>query len=841
MPLKSFFLGVLGVFLAAVSLYYDAWWHVTFGRESFWILPHLILYLGVGMAALGFLLQGLTLWRKQFPVETPLKGWGWGVFFVLLSAPFDALWHQFFGIESVHTIQAVWSPPHLLLLGSMILISISLLILLLSRWVTARTSSFFLLVLVTFGAMDGFITFLLAPLSPLSVWAPTYFGVFIYYLAFVFLRMTALELFRRPVLTYIAIFHFLFLSFLFSTWMNEGNVEPYQVIILLSLGVLTALLGDGAFLILLKNRLKNIYPILGLFYMAVESLILGPFLNYFVYSGHFQIPIERQGMGPFNSVTIAIMILAGGMAGILAPLLGRYLRRKMIRNRQSEDKSRIEIIAAKSMSAYINIFVIFLILIFVPAFIKLKDPEILEAAQSRIQGGETEIHRIAPSLEFEKRRFWFYSFPSLWISQDDQHVAYKIYHREKKVIVITDGIEGPVYEGFISNGIARFSPDGKKLMYAAQQNGKWVLVVNSQESKAYADIYPSYTFSPDSQRTAFVAVEKKNNQENKVFVVIDGTESPAYDEIGFYPSHLKPDVYNGGSQFGRHLFYTMELDRWRFITDGWDRTLEAWSVGFSPDGRHYAYSAKRQGFWKVVIDGVEHGNYEGVIPLGGLDGHLFFSPDGQKIAYAAKREEKWFMVINGVEDPAYDFIEALLGGRFSSDSQHLAYRAFSHGKWKIVTDGVEGKEYQDVGPPQFTPKEQKVTYVAFENGKGFLVMDRAEGTRYPAEDIIAFPHLVFSSDDQRIAFAVPFKTRWRVAVDWKLSNEYHTVTDPRFSPDGRHYAYAAAINRRWRVVIDGQEGPIYDAIAGLRFLSDHEIIYIAIKGHSVLQVKHLIL
>lgn len=47
MKSQSLLLGVVGLFLAAWAAYYDGWWHVVIGRESFWIPLHLVLYSGV--------------------------------------------------------------------------------------------------------------------------------------------------------------------------------------------------------------------------------------------------------------------------------------------------------------------------------------------------------------------------------------------------------------------------------------------------------------------------------------------------------------------------------------------------------------------------------------------------------------------------------------------------------------------------------------------------------------------------------------------------------------------------------------------------------------------------
>ena len=94
---------------------FDAWWHVSEGRETFFALPHLFIYGGVSVSlSLSFLLMRKThqrIWRKIF---IALLG-------IPITAPFDELWHRIIGIEHVENASIVWSPPHMLLFTAAIL------------------------------------------------------------------------------------------------------------------------------------------------------------------------------------------------------------------------------------------------------------------------------------------------------------------------------------------------------------------------------------------------------------------------------------------------------------------------------------------------------------------------------------------------------------------------------------------------------------------------------------------------------------------------------------------------------------------------------------------------
>ncbi len=110
---------------------WDIQWHVTIGRDSFWIPPHLMLYSGV--TAIVLVSFGVLAWttaralggadRERGTVRiigfTGTPGYhlaAWGIALTVLAAPIDDLWHRLFGLDVT-----LWSPPHLLgLLGGIV-------------------------------------------------------------------------------------------------------------------------------------------------------------------------------------------------------------------------------------------------------------------------------------------------------------------------------------------------------------------------------------------------------------------------------------------------------------------------------------------------------------------------------------------------------------------------------------------------------------------------------------------------------------------------------------------------------------------------------------------------
>jgi hypothetical protein len=98
----------------SVGLLWDAWWHLAVGRDQFWIPPHLTLYLCLAV----LLVVSFTAWRK-----TKVSAFR-ALFFITLLFPLtgvlDELWHEIFGVENLISPIVVWSPPHLLILASLI-------------------------------------------------------------------------------------------------------------------------------------------------------------------------------------------------------------------------------------------------------------------------------------------------------------------------------------------------------------------------------------------------------------------------------------------------------------------------------------------------------------------------------------------------------------------------------------------------------------------------------------------------------------------------------------------------------------------------------------------------
>ena len=109
--------------IAGWGVQWDIRWHLTIGRDSFWIAPHVMTYFGVTLGAVvafAMLARETMLARAGAAPAGSVRFAGlvgspalhvawWGMAAVILAAPVDDLWHRLFGIDVT-----LWSPPHLL-------------------------------------------------------------------------------------------------------------------------------------------------------------------------------------------------------------------------------------------------------------------------------------------------------------------------------------------------------------------------------------------------------------------------------------------------------------------------------------------------------------------------------------------------------------------------------------------------------------------------------------------------------------------------------------------------------------------------------------------------------
>jgi hypothetical protein len=143
----------------AMALLWDAWWHVAIGRDQFFIPPHTLLYICIGITIIFSFLEWKKTREKLFR----------NMFLVSLLFPItgilDQTWHKIFGVENLISPIAIWSPPHILILTSLIALSLfALKIVRLEKDILIRE----ILTCGLYGAVLGFLSIFFMPFFPLG-------------------------------------------------------------------------------------------------------------------------------------------------------------------------------------------------------------------------------------------------------------------------------------------------------------------------------------------------------------------------------------------------------------------------------------------------------------------------------------------------------------------------------------------------------------------------------------------------------------------------------------------------------------------------------------------------
>ena len=173
---------------------------------------------------------------------------------------------------------------------------------------------------------------------------------------------------------------------------------------------------------------------------------------------------------------------------------------------------------------------------------------------------------------------------------------------------------------------------------------------------------------------------------------------------------------------------------------------------FSPDSKHYTFQGgESKNNFSIIHNGTAYGPYEECsLPV--------FSKDSSRFAYNAKKDDEWFMVVNGKAQKKYTAVYAPI---FSDDSLHLAYRVKTNDNMmRIVFDNQELKAYENVGTPIFSPKESRLAYAIYDNNEWFFNLDGKEGKRYDSLGIGGF-----SEDDKLFVYTAKRNDKYFVVVN----------------------------------------------------------------------------
>jgi Tol biopolymer transport system component len=448
------------------------------------------------------------------------------------------------------------------------------------------------------------------------------------------------------------------------------------------------------------------------------------------------------------------------------------------------------------------------------------------------------------------------------------HVAYWA-RKGPKWVMVFDGQEGTEYDHTPISELANlydplgapvFSADGSRLAYVGQKGSKYVVVVDGKEGPEFA-LTTQPVFSSDARRFGYLAAPSNtrlylgSNSVRNGFAVVDGVEGPQYEAV--YPIEFTPDARHATYAAKRRGKFLVVVDGKEspeydelFFDDSGSSPLK-----FSPVGSRFAYVAARNGRWFVVADGVEGTGFSSA------PGNLVFSPDGRHLAYAASDGSKSFVVLDGNRLKEYDGplpelqhpdvrhgVDSLV---FSPDSRRFAYWANKNGKAIVVVDGKEGPEYSGKvdsarrgdSPPVFSPDSQHLAYAAYKGGSGgqtmiqqgssaywgikgaksVVVVDDVEGSEFDAPFLtgsgLVSMDPVFDQTGENLAYCGVRNGRAFTVLNGMLSAPHDLTRMPTLSSRGGVLAYVAQDGGREAPVVADLRGSHYDEIlGGMRYL-----------------------
>lgn len=219
------------------------------------------------------------------------------------------------------------------------------------------------------------------------------------------------------------------------------------------------------------------------------------------------------------------------------------------------------------------------------------------------------------------------------------------------------------------------------------------------------------------------------------------------------------------------------------------------SLVMSPDGRRFAYAARRGRSWSVVVD-------EDVGPAWSGIGEIVFSDDGRHVSYSAQRGRDWFVVHDTSAGPPFD---AILSGSITvSPAGRMAYAGQRGDSVYVVIDGQAGVAWDGVASLRFDPAGERVAYVGRRGHAVFIVVDGGLQSAYEA--VADFGWL----GDGRIGALVRRERAWFAHIGTARHGPFAAVGALQLAPDS--WAFLARTAEGDRIIEPAGAGPVFDAI-----------------------------
>ena len=221
--------------------------------------------------------------------------------------------------------------------------------------------------------------------------------------------------------------------------------------------------------------------------------------------------------------------------------------------------------------------------------------------------------------------------------------------------------------------------------------------------------------------------------------------------------------------------------------------------------------------------------------------NVSISPDGRRYAFYAKKGTGHVLVVDGQEvTGGFDYGTEVV---FSPDSGRYLAAAPSRKKPVVVVDGVEVGQYDEVRRPTFSQNGKRYGFSAERDGEDLLVIDGGEVGAYEA-----VARLALSPDGSSYAAVAKKDDGWHAIHDGREIGPWRTLFEPVFSRSGARFGFVAErrveaeevrrgtkIKRkvdRAFVVVDGEELGPYTSAHGLLLRGSEGYVFRAKIGQS---------
>lgn len=342
-------------------------------------------------------------------------------------------------------------------------------------------------------------------------------------------------------------------------------------------------------------------------------------------------------------------------------------------------------------------------------------------------------------------------------------------NKETYHIATKDRDEGP----FESVFFLMASPDGKRFIYAIEENGKQFLIDGTKKAGPYDDIN-NLTFLADGKTPTYVA-----DIEGKRFVIAGDSRAGPFDELA------DRDVI--ASLLSRQLYSARVQNTWYILDRGskigpFDRQP---AIVLSPDGHSYAYCKNVAGKNTLVWGTAEYDAHDGL-------GSIAFTPDGKNLGYIFHDGGKIYVDIGGARSGPYDNAYDLT---FAPDGIKTAFCAKMNGKWFIVTGDGISEPFDYVDYPCFSADSRSLAYRATLGKTKYVLRDGEKSPPY-----VDIGELTWASGARALAYqarvaddpAHPGKAGWFAVLSGRAFGPYPSFESAfSVSPDGTRLAYRA--------------------------------------------------